>query len=219
VSQTAAERINQKVVSRGIGANLADQRKSEFQPESDLLMMLKDAARLLSLDARLAEEQISEAIVFLESRESTQDSQTAEVFVSGGLLPWQIRRLREQIDKSLDARLTTAELARTVKLSTGYFCHAFKRSFGVPPHAYISGARIKRAQGMMLATSEPLSQIAVACGLGDQSHLSRLFRKIVGQSPNSWRRANKEGPTSLSGESLVSAKVSPSIEERRRLQA
>jgi transcriptional regulator GlxA family with amidase domain len=195
---------------------MGQRQSSAFQPQPDLLMMLKDAVRLLSLDARLAKEQISEAIVFLEKRDMPPKSCATGVLVSGGLSPWQIRRLQERIEKDLDTRLTTAQLARTVKLSTGYFCHAFKRTFGVPPHAYISDARVKRAQGMMLTTGEPLSQIAVACGLGDQSHLSRLFRKIVGQSPNCWRRANKEGHKSLYSASRGSSKPSSVTEEVSR---
>lgn len=168
--------------------------------------MLKDAERLLSLDARLAKHQILEAIVFVEKRSLPPKSNATEALVSGGLLPWQIRRLQEQIQKDLDSTLTTAQLARTVKLSTGYFCHAFKRTFGVPPHAYISEERVKRAQQMMLTTTDPLSQIAAACGLADQSHLSRLFRKTVGQNPNSWRRLNKEGHKSVYSTSRRSIK-------------
>jgi AraC-like DNA-binding protein len=41
---------------------------------------------------------------------------------------------------------------------------------------------------MMLFTKEPLASIALACGLADQSHLTRLFRRVVGVSPASWRR-------------------------------
>ena len=198
MSETVAEFVNaEPVAQRSSDPNLVGCRPSASQSQPDLLMMLKDAERLLSLDARLAKQHISEAIVFLEKRATAPKSCGTGVLVSGGLSPWQVRRLQERIEKDLDRSLTTAHLALTVKLSTGYFCHAFKRTFGVTPHAYISHARVKRAQEMMLMTGEPLSQIAVACGLADQSHLSRLFRKIVGQNPNSWRRANKEEHKSI----------------------
>jgi transcriptional regulator GlxA family with amidase domain len=189
---------DERSVSRqNLDRHFAPRRQFAFRPQADLLTMLKDAVKLLSVDAGLAQKQISEAIVFLEKRDMPPQSEAKEAFVRGGLLPWQIRRLQERIEKDLDGRLTTAQLAHNVKLSTGYFCHAFKRTFGVPPHAYISNARVKRAQEMMLTTADPLSQIAVACGLADQSHLSRLFRKIVGQNPDRWRRANKEGHKSV----------------------
>jgi AraC-like DNA-binding protein len=48
---------------------------------------------------------------------------------------------------------------------------------------------VEHAQRLMLATDAPLSQIALDCGLADQAHFSRLFRRFVGESPRSWRRA------------------------------
>jgi AraC-like DNA-binding protein len=41
---------------------------------------------------------------------------------------------------------------------------------------------------MMSTTREPLSQIAIACGLCDQAHLCKVFRRMLGMSPSTWRR-------------------------------
>jgi AraC family transcriptional regulator len=46
----------------------------------------------------------------------------------------------------------------------------------------------------MLQTSLPLAQIAVDCGLADQAHFNRSFRRFVGQSPGAWRRARTALP-------------------------
>ncbi|MGQ4827916.1 helix-turn-helix domain-containing protein [Enterococcus faecalis] len=35
----------------------------------------------------------------------------------------------------------------------------------------------------------PLSDIALMCGFGDQSHFTRVFRQIAGTSPGAWRRS------------------------------
>jgi AraC family transcriptional regulator len=55
---------------------------------------------------------------------------------------------------------------------------------------HIIRLRLELAQRMMLSTEEPLSQIALACGLADQSHLSKLFRNELGETPGAWRRRN-----------------------------
>ena len=109
----------------------------------------------------------------------------------GRLAPWQERRLKAYIEANLSISLTTAELAAVVNLSPSYFSRAFKKSFGQPPHSYLTTRRTIRAQELMLTTNEPLSQIAVTCGLVDQSALCRLFRRTVGSNPHAWRRTFK----------------------------
>jgi len=46
---------------------------------------------------------------------------------------------------------------------------------------------------MMRTTRERLAQIAVACGLCDQAHLCKVFRRMTGMTPSAWRRASAEG--------------------------
>jgi AraC family transcriptional regulator len=109
--------------------------------------------------------------------------------VGAGLAPWQARRVAAHVEENLGYSITIDQLAAIAGLSSSYFCRAFKDSFGDPPHAYIMARRVERAQTLMLQTREPLSQIALACGLSDQAHLCNLFRRLVGQSPSQWRRS------------------------------
>lgn len=107
-----------------------------------------------------------------------------------GCLPaWQVRRVREHIESNLALRLTTEDLARVVNLSGSHFSRAFTRSFGFTVHHYVMQRRVAMAQRLMLGTAEELSRIALSCGMSDQSHLTRWFRRIVGQTPAAWRRA------------------------------
>ena len=111
-------------------------------------------------------------------------------FTKGSLAPWQISKVRAMIEARLSDRLVTADIAAVARLSESHFARAFKRSFGAPPHAYINRRRIARAKTLMLETDEPLAAIALACGLADQAHFCRLFRRFEGQSPSGWRRRN-----------------------------
>lgn len=108
---------------------------------------------------------------------------------ASGLAPWQIRRVIAHIDANIDSEISNKDLAGAVRLSPGYFCHAFKASVGETPHGYVIRRRLQRAQGLMLSTDATLGQIALDCGLADQSHFTRLFRRLVGESPGAWRRA------------------------------
>jgi AraC-like DNA-binding protein len=55
---------------------------------------------------------------------------------------------------------------------------------------HIVRLRLERAKQLMLTTRDPLSDIALRCGLADQAHLSKLFRRWTGETPNAWRRRN-----------------------------
>lgn len=104
------------------------------------------------------------------------------------LTPDTMRKIVNFIDANLDSTIYVKQLAALSNRSRYHFAHAFRQSFGETPHAYIIRKRIERAKGMMLTGVTPLSQIAVECGLADQSHLTRLFRRLVGEPPGAWRR-------------------------------
>jgi len=109
----------------------------------------------------------------------------------GGLAPWQKRRVDRYLRRALHRPLRIEELAEQAALSTSHFARAFKDSFGATPQRYITGLRLERAQQLMLTTSEPLSQIALSCGLASQAHLSKLFRRWLGETPSAWRRRHR----------------------------
>jgi AraC family transcriptional regulator len=108
--------------------------------------------------------------------------------VRGGLAPWQKRKLDRYLREHLDHTLPLEELAAQISLSVSHFCRAFKKSFGMTPHAHIIRLRLELAQRLMLTTEDTLSHIALACGLADQAHLSKLFRRGLGETPGAWRR-------------------------------
>ena len=109
----------------------------------------------------------------------------------GGLPAWQTRRVFAHVEANLSRRIHVRELAQLLDLSASHFCRAFKCTFGVSPRDYVLRRRIEVAQGLMLTTSEPISSIAVRCGMCDQSHFTRSFHRIVGQTPYTWRRTRR----------------------------
>lgn len=61
--------------------------------------------------------------------------------------------------------------------------------FGARPEMPIVFVRAGRrsdillGQELMIRTEEPLAQMALSCGLCDQSHFTRTFERVVGMSP------------------------------------
>jgi AraC-like DNA-binding protein len=105
------------------------------------------------------------------------------------LLAWQQRRVLEHIEANLTAPLRNRELAALAGFSEFHFIVAFRNSLGASPHEFIIQRRIGRARQLMVSTGMPLCDIASECGLADQAHLSRLFRKVVGETPAAWRKS------------------------------
>jgi len=106
----------------------------------------------------------------------------------GGFAAWQSRRLAAHVDANLAGKILIKDLAASLDISVGHFCRSFKRTFGMPAHIWIRRRRIELAQGLMLTTGASLSEIALSCGMSDQSQFTRWFRRIVGETPFSWRQ-------------------------------
>jgi AraC family transcriptional regulator len=178
--------MNNMIVNPSDGANNAG------KPEvaAAVLELLDAAGTALEHDRAEVRACLARAAALLsaEGGFASARSATSPRSVRGGLARWQVVRLREYIDDHLGDPVAATDLASLVRLSASHFFRAFKESFGEAPLAYLARRRMDRAKQMMLETSEPLSQIALACGLCDQSHFTRVFRRVVGMSPNAWRR-------------------------------
>jgi AraC family transcriptional regulator len=110
----------------------------------------------------------------------------------GGFAAWQSRRLAAHVDANLAGKIVIKDLAASLDITVSHFCRAFKRTFGMSARVWIRQRRIELAQGLMLTTGASLSEIALNCGMSDQSHFTRSFRQIVGETPSSWRQTRHD---------------------------
>jgi AraC family transcriptional regulator len=94
----------------------------------------------------------------------------------------------EMLDSNLDGNLPVAELAQACGLSRGYFIRAFRDETGKTPHQWLLCRRLDRARTLLSCSQMSLADIALACGFADQSHFTRLFSRVIGQPPGTWRR-------------------------------
>jgi AraC family transcriptional regulator len=62
-----------------------------------------------------------------------------------------------------------------VPLSESHFWRAFRRSLGPSPMAYVGARREERAKLMVASTPRKLTDIVLACGFSDQSHLTEIL--------------------------------------------
>ncbi|MFK0296442.1 AraC family transcriptional regulator [Streptomyces sp. NPDC090442] len=96
-------------------------------------------------------------------------------------------RARAVLEERMTDPPTLEELAG--ELGTGPFAllRAFRAAYGMPPHAWLTDARVRRARRLLEAGAPP-AETAVAVGFTDQPHLNRHFTRIVGVPPGAYRR-------------------------------
>ncbi|MCH0542715.1 AraC family transcriptional regulator [Streptomyces sp. MUM 203J] len=96
-------------------------------------------------------------------------------------------RAREILLERMAAPPSLEQLAR--ELDTGPFAlmRAFKAAYGMPPHTWLTDARVREARRLLEAGTAP-AQAAVTVGFTDQPHLTRHFARIVGVPPGAYQR-------------------------------
>jgi AraC family transcriptional regulator len=109
--------------------------------------------------------------------------------VKGGLAPWQQRAVISYMEEHLGEPLPLATLARLVRLSPHYFCRAFKRSLGVPPHRYHTQLRIEQAKALLARPSPSVTEIGLSMGFQETSSFTAAFHKTTGLTPTAYRRS------------------------------
>ena len=109
----------------------------------------------------------------------------------GRLAPWQLRRVTDYLTEHLPEPVRLRELAELTGLSQSQFGRAFKASTGTSPHRWQLDARIAKARQLLLSSSLPQTEIALATGFAEQSHFCRVFKRVVGKSPAAWQRKQR----------------------------
>ncbi|MEL6622841.1 MAG: AraC family transcriptional regulator [Pseudomonadota bacterium] len=97
------------------------------------------------------------------------------------------RAVNELIADQLCEKVTLTDLASRCGLDVYRFTRAFKARTGTTPHQFLTNCRIDRAQQMLRHGTEPLADIAYACGFASQAHMTTTFSKHVGTTPGRYR--------------------------------
>lgn len=75
-------------------------------------------------------------------------------------------------------------------LSANYFGDLIKKETGKSAQEYIQLATIERAKKLLSEGNSSVSEIAYALGFKYPHHLSRLFKKVAGVTPNEYKTTN-----------------------------
>ncbi|MWA15638.1 AraC family transcriptional regulator [Streptomyces sp. BA2] len=101
--------------------------------------------------------------------------------------------LRELLDSRTATGLPLQEAANTLHAHPTHLIRCFRQTYGLPPHAYLTGKRIDQARHLLLDGRRP-AEVAAAVGFHDQAHLNRHFTRHVGTTPGRYGRGGGQPP-------------------------
>ncbi|WP_433545942.1 AraC family transcriptional regulator [Streptomyces sp. CA-294286] len=96
-------------------------------------------------------------------------------------------QLRDLLDSRTRVGLSLHEAAATLYADPTHLIRCFRQTYGLPPHAYLTGKRIEHARRLLLDGHRP-AEVATTVGLHDQAHLNRHFTRHVGTTPARYQR-------------------------------
>lgn len=96
-----------------------------------------------------------------------------------------VKRVQEYLGAHFAENVSLEQIAALADLSPFHLIRVFRRQVGLPPHAYLTQVRIKKAK-ILLALGEPIAQVAIKTGFVDQSHLTKHFKRVVGVTPGKY---------------------------------
>ncbi|MFF7609847.1 AraC family ligand binding domain-containing protein [Streptomyces parvulus] len=99
-------------------------------------------------------------------------------------------RARAVLEERMADPPSLERLAAELGSSPFALLRAFRDAYGMPPHTWLTDARVRRARRLLDAGTSP-AEAAVAVGFTDQPHLNRHFARIVGVPPGAYQRERK----------------------------
>jgi AraC-like DNA-binding protein len=98
-----------------------------------------------------------------------------------------VRNAIDFMQANLEEKITVADAARHVALSSTYFGILFRQQIGCSPVEYLVNLRLERAKAYLSQTNMTVMDVCVALGY-DSSYFNRLFKRYTGLTPGQFAR-------------------------------
>lgn len=98
----------------------------------------------------------------------------------------------ELMEANLSEPLSLVDIAAHVGLSRRQIERLFRVEMGRSPARYYLEIRLDRARHLLIQSSMPVVEVAVACGFVSASHFSKCYRELYARSPQQERADRKQ---------------------------
>ena len=99
-------------------------------------------------------------------------------------------RARDAMDRAYAEPLDVRAVAAVAYISPAHFARSFRAVFGEAPHRYLQRRRVERSMFLLRETDRSVTEICFDVGFTSLGTFSRMFRRIVGETPSAYRLGN-----------------------------
>lgn len=100
----------------------------------------------------------------------------------------QLARAIDYMERRYGDELGRDEVARAAGLSPSHFSHLMRGRVGVSFSQLLLRIRLDNARRMLARDNRTVMEVATACGFGEQSYFTRVFKKHFSETPVEYRR-------------------------------
>jgi AraC family transcriptional regulator len=101
--------------------------------------------------------------------------------------PLWFRRVKDRLHEEFREDLRMCALAREAGVHPVHLARTFRAYEKQTPGTYLQRLRVRAACQMLREADYPLAIVATDCGFADQSHFTRVFKKITQTTPAKFR--------------------------------
>ena len=124
-------------------------------------------------------------------------------------------KCKDYVHKHFREKIYIEDIAKPLGISGGYLSRLFKKETGMLIQDYINQVRVERAANLLIYSDSPLPAIAAYVHFPTQSYFGKIFKQIMGTTPNEYRKTHKvnefwmDTPPRQGGMSALKSNMAP----------
>jgi len=130
----------------------------------------------------------SELLVISLTLEMLAYSMRKSILVEKSPPDW-LARVIEKLNDEFGEKLTADDLALEANVHPVHLAAVFRKFQNQTIGEYVHNLRIQVATKLLANKNIPISEIALSIGFSDQSHFTRVFKRVMGTTPGAYRKA------------------------------
>ena len=132
------------------------------------------------------------------NEQERDESDTSSNSIQDGFIPKHLTSSHKSVQAMIDYTeshyredISIQDLAEHCSINANYASQLFKHETGISFISFLTALRMEHAEWLLSHTADPVFQIADAVGYSDYFYFARVFKKVKGYTPTSYRKSLK----------------------------